>query len=155
MEVMHPNYENCCHRPESLRKVVLWLMNIVKNTDRNVIWASGVSGVVVGSALSYATGLPLSIVRKKEDASDHYEKSKQGPTHLLRPLIVDDLVASGKTMRRIIKAINPTARRDIVIALYHDGADPSWILKHIAAPSDAKIRVCAEVIDGEGGDDSE
>lgn len=69
----------------------------------------GFSGTIVGSIVAHEMGLPMFIVRKpKEDEPHHSDAAVEGPLHwspLARYVIVDDFVASGNTLRAIVRGV--------------------------------------------------
>jgi orotate phosphoribosyltransferase len=64
---------------------------------------TGSSGAALAFPLSYLMKLPLIHVRKSD--KNHYGGSIEGTVSSKRYVIVDDFIASGTTVRRILKAI--------------------------------------------------
>lgn len=67
--------------------------------DADAIVVTGISGAVYGGALAAILGLDLVVVRK--DKNNHSGRNIEWGTSGNRLFIVDDLVSSGETMRRI------------------------------------------------------
>jgi adenine/guanine phosphoribosyltransferase-like PRPP-binding protein len=84
-------------------RIVSALTELRKRTPFDAIAFRGMSGASVCYPVSYLTGLPLFNVRKL-DVSGHSGWFVEGPARgdLERYVIVDDLIASGATMREII-----------------------------------------------------
>jgi adenine/guanine phosphoribosyltransferase-like PRPP-binding protein len=78
--------------------------------DINCIAVTGVSGLVMGGAVSALTGLPLVIVRKEGQSERHSSHDVEYLDSLYRfdYCIIDDLISSGNTIRRIVSNINRT-----------------------------------------------
>ena len=73
----------------------------------NSIAVTGLSGLVIGGLVSVKTNLPLILVRKDgEDKHSSYEVEFTDDLKELNYCIVDDLVSSGDTLKRIINKIN-------------------------------------------------
>ena len=80
-----------------------------KKTAIHGIVATGNSGVVMGSLVSFLTDIPLVIIRKPDEKnhSERMVESQLSFTHgeKVNFVIVDDLIASGSTMYRIEEAL--------------------------------------------------
>lgn len=98
---------------------------------------SGVSGSAMGFLLGHWLNLPLLCVRKRKDGS-HFQgfeddKVLEGNLETRRYLIVDDFIASGKTVNYIIDSIsNQIPRAKCVAMLMYIGMrdkehkHPNW-----------------------------
>jgi orotate phosphoribosyltransferase-like protein len=81
------------------------------NVQFDVIVCTGCSGIVFASVLAYVMGKELVIVRKGSDRS-HSNRKVEGSVkseHFGKWIFVDDLVDSGKTRKRVKKAIKAWA----------------------------------------------
>lgn len=83
------------------------LTRIAVKTPFDAIAGSGFSGIPICSALSYELGIPLICVRK-EDEQAQCQQSAQGTIYSSRYIIIDDLIDSGATIRRIMREISFT-----------------------------------------------
>ena len=82
----------------------LWEFVIKEKVKFDSIAVMGVSGLVIGSILSYKLGSNLCVVRKT--TRTHSEnKVESGIKSIESYLIIDDIMDSGKTVRSIIKEI--------------------------------------------------
>ncbi len=89
----------------------------------------GVSGLVMGGVVSYYTGIPLVIIRKP-DEQRHSIFPVEYDGEFSRYCIIDDLVASGRTLNQIIESL--PNRTLVKVYLYEtrestDAELPSWI----------------------------
>jgi hypothetical protein len=81
-----------------------------KKTAIHGIVATGNSGVVMGSLVSFLTDIPLVIIRKPDEKNHSGERMVEAQlsfTHgeKVNFVIVDDLIATGSTMYRIEEAL--------------------------------------------------
>jgi adenine/guanine phosphoribosyltransferase-like PRPP-binding protein len=118
----------------TVKKACRLLRSIDKKTPFAYIAASGVSGITVGSAIAYVLKKNLIVVRKpvemeKEDRDweecdrlgySHSNMSVEGyPLNVsFNYIIVDDLICSGNTMRRISDSILAKNHRAIRVGYY-------------------------------------
>lgn len=75
------------------------------NRDRlefpiDAIAVRGVSGIAVGGAVSFLTGIPLVIVRKPEE-KNHSAREVEYSVKFNHFIVIDDLVSSGSTINKI------------------------------------------------------
>lgn len=110
------NLNGAYHRtvePEKLMQIVDATAAAIKewNAAREVpithIVCSGSSGQAVAWPVSYKLGIPVCIVRKPDEKS--HAGLISGAGRLCSYIIVDDLIDSGSTIRRIIGAIGERA----------------------------------------------
>lgn len=83
----------------------------------DAIACTGVSGLIVASVLAYRMEKHLIILRKDGENS-HAAYCVENNRKQFRVLIVDDLVSSGNTLRRIDSAVSGTI---VGALLYHTG----------------------------------
>ncbi len=102
--MIHTHYLRTILDPERLKEIIELAISALKGVEFDTIAVTGSSGLIFGGALSYATGKPLLLVRKKNDKS-HSRSPVEGPLRPGRWLFVDDQVASGNTLRRVRRAI--------------------------------------------------
>jgi len=113
--VIKSSYLGCIYHPQHFPQVVdatLKAARQVLETDSyDTIAFTGMSGAGLAFILSHALGIPLMCARKKDDSSHFTEFIREtdsrceGHVSIGRYLIVDDCIASGDTMRYIIKSI--------------------------------------------------
>lgn len=101
----------------------------------DAIAVSGVSGMPLLGAISVETGIPMTIVRKEDEDLCHGYKVT-GWVGSGRYIILDDLIASGKTVENIARAIHEEAKlRNQVpptlggIVLYHIGYSTEYMMR--------------------------
>ena len=92
-----------------ISKKIKEINNNTKKEDRiNAIAFSGNSGAGIAFPVSYKTGLPLICIRKSNEAC-HGQLIEASPLlgkwDHLNYIIIDDLICSGSTIRRIVTAI--------------------------------------------------
>lgn len=80
-----------------------------RETKPTAIAVTGFSGVSVGSVVSYLTGLPLIYVRKLDEDTAS-SRDVEGPVGA-NYLILDDLIATGRTVNRIAEAIEDNEKQ--------------------------------------------
>jgi len=71
---------------------------------------TGSSGSAIGFLLGVAHQIPLIYVRKDKEESHGWPVEYNGKVDVKRYLIVDDFVATGSTVRRIVNAITQRAK---------------------------------------------
>lgn len=98
--------------PETRHACVGWLEKMCQEFKPDMIAVRGVSGCIMGNLISYATGIPLCIIRKDDGNHSGLDievdwdfRAKPGPSYV----IIDDLIASGTTVR----TINNTLTREL------------------------------------------
>jgi adenine/guanine phosphoribosyltransferase-like PRPP-binding protein len=92
-----------------------------RNTPFDAIAFTGTSGSALAYALSYELNIPLICVRKDETA--HYKDNVEGMMNAKTYLIVDDFIATGKTIKHIRDTLRTRMKAKAVgIMLY--GACP-------------------------------
>ena len=80
----------------------------LKQIDFDTIVVRGVSGLIIGPIVAYIMGKKLCVIRKKEENS-HAHHDVEYETVIGRYVILDDLMASGKTVEVILKEIGQTS----------------------------------------------
>jgi len=88
--------------PLRMSKTVEDTLQALSRFDYEAIVVAGYSGVTIGSILAYRTGKSLCIVRKNTE-NCHSSRIFEGNIAFKRYVVVDDLMASGTTFRRIIR----------------------------------------------------
>jgi len=75
----------------------------------DAIVVTGVSGLLVGSALAYAMKKRLAVVRKADDRNNHAIVGVESGMELHdRWIFVDDIIASGRTIARVRRIMADT-----------------------------------------------
>lgn len=121
------SYKTKAFNPLSLRKVVARIADyLVANPAIVAVAARGQSGIIVYSAVSYATGVPIICVRKDGEES-HDGSSVLGYCGEGQYVIIDDLIGSGHTINRIVKDIE---------ARQYPGLTPHSVLLYESAYTD-------------------
>jgi len=73
----------------------------------DAIVCTGISGLLVGPTLAYMLSKRLAIVRKDCDRNNHAtERVESGLNKKDRWIFVDDLIASGETIRHVERTMN-------------------------------------------------
>ena len=97
---------------KSIINFVIDSLNNIKNYD--VILVSGASGLLVGPIVSHLLEKPIGIIRKTQDGEPrHSWRVYEGIEYYGKYVIVDDLVDSGETLKRIVdvsESRNPSAK---------------------------------------------
>lgn len=118
MELLAPEYTRQVFDHKSLKALVRQMLPRVRKLKKalkfNTLAVCGHSGIVIGSIISYRTGIPLLIVRKTGDkCNDSHEINGQIPSKC-KYLIIDDLIDTGRTIRRIIKKIKSATYKETI-----------------------------------------
>lgn len=96
---------------------------------------TGISGASMAPILSYDLGVSLLAVRKLDDS--HSRLEVEGNVNSKRYLIVDDCIASGRTMETIIEKIAKVSQaKPVAILLYNQRSyyDKSFVHNKITIP---------------------
>lgn len=87
---------------------------------------TGTSGAAYAYPLSYHLQIPLLCIRKSE-TNNHYGQLLEGAVEAKRYLIVDDWVATGKTINRIVSTIRSSNySAEFAAALLYDMEDSKF-----------------------------
>lgn len=103
---------------ELVKQCVTKIKEEFGNIDAIVV--TGLSGLIIGSAVSIKTGKQLVVVRKPRDES-HACVEVEGLINLGRSfkyVILDDFIDSGKTLNRIAKKIHSEAGKNTMCVGY-------------------------------------
>lgn len=105
---------------------------------------TGTSGCSIGFILGYTLNIPIICIRKPDQES-HYKswsceeiRSFEGFNAPQRYLIVDDGICSGKTVERIMTAINNSCGKCRCVAMLMFNSNSYWI-NNIYHPKDAEL----------------
>lgn len=85
------------------RTAVEWMVERLKHVRFDAVAVTGVSGISMGAIVAYEMNKSLVVVRKEKEESHSYYKI-EGPLEASY-VIVDDLVASGATIKRIVEQL--------------------------------------------------
>jgi adenine/guanine phosphoribosyltransferase-like PRPP-binding protein len=127
----HAGYLRPTLNSHSLRNIVDCVSDCIEKRfpEIDYIAGMGISGMAVLPGISYKSGKDMFIVRKEDDINNHsYEyygttiyrdcefikKDKENPT----AVIIDDLVASGKSLERMIEILKKNKIKVIAVLLY-------------------------------------
>lgn len=107
--------------PEAFACVVRNTVKLLRDVEREkgeitTVVVTGVSGLLVGSAVCSALGLPITVVRKGTEAS-HSVYNVEGCIDFSNAVILDDFISSGQTLQNCINALN-TTRQDLNIVAF-------------------------------------
>jgi adenine/guanine phosphoribosyltransferase-like PRPP-binding protein len=103
--------------PLLLHEIAQEIINLGLTNDVDLIFCLEAMGIAIACTIAQMTGIKMCIARKKDlklkvslefDSSTHYSNRKfyvYCPIVGRRVLIVDDVIASGNTMRSAIKAL--------------------------------------------------
>jgi hypothetical protein len=100
MRLIHSGYLHKILDADCLKREVSAAIEILRSVNFDAIAVIGSSGTIFGGALSYATGKPLILVRKENDAS-HSNFQAEGDPVLRTYLFVDDTVATGASRSKV------------------------------------------------------
>jgi len=101
---IHAGYLEDLYVPSKLKRHVNLAAKRLKKIKFDTIAVTGNSGTIFGGALSIAMKKPLMLVRKDSDDT-HSMCRVEGPRKIGRFVFVDDVVASGVTLRRVVKRL--------------------------------------------------
>ena len=87
-----------------------------KNIKFDTIAVKGNSGMLIGPSLAMEMNKSLLIIRKPAERNHSYNKV-EGWGHNQRILILDDFIASGKTIESMIKSINDYCATPTIVAI--------------------------------------
>lgn len=116
--VWAPSHTETIFSPGNFKELVKKTSKAVSKLKRRLkfqcLAATGNSGLLLAGAISYKLGMPLLIVRKPGDSCHDTLKVNGYRTNgTCRYLILDDLIASGDTVRRIVKEIDKASAKEI------------------------------------------
>lgn len=106
--------------PVQRRRVVDEAIERLRPMDFNTIAVSGFSGTTIGSIVADRLNKALCIVRKGHDRDSehtHSDRKVEGPVNS-RFVIVDDFIAGGNTVRRMISEITNVKIGGVCIGVY-------------------------------------
>lgn len=119
------NHQGCWHlaplmdperRESNLRHAKLTLQGWAEDFDTIVV--TGMSGALFGAPLAYILNKPLLVVRKELDTTTHGAQRLEGNHGLERYLFVDDMVASGDTLRYVVYGISAKLPNAKLMGIY-------------------------------------
>jgi adenine/guanine phosphoribosyltransferase-like PRPP-binding protein len=114
-------------------KTILAAEAIKKKTGFDTIAFSGMSGAAMAFLLSHWMSVPLLCVRKRGDGSHYVNQTGKilegNVVDVRKYLIVDDFIASGRTVQNIIDAIEVGNRNAecIGMLMYSSFSDRNWM----------------------------
>ena len=124
------DYLSRVYHPDQFQKTIDKLVKKVSEFKRKIpfeaIAFTGTSGAAVAYAVSYKLKIPLICLRKRRDAS-HYYGLVEGAVAVESYIIIDDFIASGKTINKIISTLSKEGKKykqnnkAVGIILYDDG----------------------------------
>jgi adenine/guanine phosphoribosyltransferase-like PRPP-binding protein len=111
---------------QTMKPMVDWAAQVITEIKPDAILVCGHSGLLVSGALSYLTGVPTIAVRKEGEPTVSIHRPLSGVLH--RPaerwVWLDDLIASGGTMRHAVKTAKScrmiTSTKPLAMLLYYD-----------------------------------
>lgn len=104
------HYRNCFSHPADFQKLVVRvseaLFKLKEKLPFDAIATCGLSGNILGAAVSHHIGIPLVVVRKDKESSGHGCKV----TGILtgRVVVIDDLIDGGGTMNHLLSELKRT-----------------------------------------------
>lgn len=127
-----PHYNEDLYAPRRLRavvnRVVKKIVVLKKKLRFQAIAFTGSSGAAIAYAVSAATGIPLIHVRAKGTKS-HGDAIEGSDKRVERYVILDDMIASGATVRRVYTNVQRLASRSwntiecVGVLLYADNIE--------------------------------
>ena len=73
-----------------------------KDGKFDALIVTGLSGVILASAISYQYRIPLIVVRKGESTHSSLQVEGYNPNKHFRVAFLDDFISSGKTLKRVL-----------------------------------------------------
>lgn len=120
--------------PQALRMIGKETVRLIKKMEKQIVFDTiaftGLSGAALAFILSYETGYPLFCLRKEE--SGHWDSLIEGNINLKNYIIVDDFIATGDTVNKLISEIdliNPEAKCQAIIT-YSSSARDGFLPLH-------------------------
>lgn len=104
IEIKSATWLNPVLRPGGLKLEVQSAARALKKIEFDAIAFTGLSGAVLASAVALKLNKLLYCVRKQGE-NRHSDYDVEGPLGALRYIIIDDLIQTGGTLRRIIKQV--------------------------------------------------
>lgn len=106
----HSNWLSKVFKPNELKVAAEDIANQIKYDNANgahieAIAVTGLSGLTFGCAVSLLTGIPLVALRKTDYSHSSYTIEYDNSVEGRGYCIVDDLIASGATIERIIETL--------------------------------------------------
>lgn len=107
----HALYLNTCFNIPTRNKTTEELVEYIQSSNLKFdsLVVTGISGLVIGSILSYKINKNLCVVRKSRKTHSLL-KVESGKDTIDSYLIIDDIMDSGKTVRSIIKELRKAER---------------------------------------------
>ena len=119
--------------PERRPGVLAWLEKVLGRLDIDAIAFCGMSGALVAPAVAHELGLNLVMVRKHKA---HSASRVEGSRPIKRYVIVDDLVARGTTVRRILREVEE----------FSPGAEPAALVLYTEREMEISVRKFAKLM---------
>lgn len=123
---------------KTIDKTVATASDLLEKYQFDTIAFSGMSGAAMAFILSHKLNLPLLCVRKKEDGSHFHQAYPMRGNGLLcegnldtqNYLIVDDFIATGETINRMVRVIKREVPKAVCVSilLYAEVFNRSWAL---------------------------
>jgi len=117
---MHPSHTYYFNGVFSAREKSIAIekaISVLQDIDFEVIAVRGVSGLMVGSVLAHQMGKELAIVRKPSEGC-HSGHEIEGFVGSYKYIIVDDLIATGETIRKIVSGVQEISPRAKCVGIY-------------------------------------
>jgi adenine/guanine phosphoribosyltransferase-like PRPP-binding protein len=99
-----PHTRDAIALPDAREKLAL-IQRSLKGIKFEAFAVSGLSGIVLASVLAHRMRKALVIVRKEETPSPNSYNKIEGPDDLTSFVVLDDLISSGGTLRRIVEGV--------------------------------------------------
>lgn len=132
-----PGHTRLVFDPETFPEVVRWVALEARAAGAQAIAGSGHSGLIVAGAVSYLLRIPVIAVRKPDEKpkADGKALNLNVPLTATRYVIVDDMIGTGETVRRIVNTVYqvlPQLRPAAILLYYTAG----WVLEWRDVPFD-------------------
>jgi orotate phosphoribosyltransferase-like protein len=120
----HELWQKAIYNPKIMaikaEELALVVADDAKKYKIGTIAVRGVSGISIGSVVSYLTKIPLCVIRKeKEDKHSFYNvEYNDDLISSFNYCIIDDLIDSGNTIESIIAKMKETDNRFNLIRIY-------------------------------------
>lgn len=109
------------------QKTVDFCLKQLENIEYDGIVVTGVSGILIGSIVSFLTGKNLIVVRKSKDESHSDFDIESSKAKYRKYVILDDQISSGRTIKKIFEKMENSSRfyeaKCVTIMLYASNPD--------------------------------
>ena len=102
----HSDYLHHVLDKSLIKQTISFVCKKIKAIECDSIAFSGMSGALIAPIVAYKTGKNLILVRKIKDDSHSTYAIESSSYCCKKYVVIDDLIASGKTITHIIESVN-------------------------------------------------